>query len=261
MESARDRSRATVFKTLLEPNARWNQERRDIADNDLRRIVDETSTINPDLRKELLYSWQHGFIENKPQDDSIQDSPTLLRKGENRKSGKALMNPLKGKVQSESPHTIKTTAGAVYRKSDIAKAKIAINEPKDKQPKKANTNRSPYGDEPKTKTKKNETIIQSEDSESEELSEEQKGSDRKKVGTTCQDSNYYVTSRDIEVNGGLNLSGKRAKPNNAGPRLQNVKMDKGEKLKAKKQTIQEPKKKRGKQLQKQQVHVRLVRTL
>ena len=54
VESARDRSRATALKTLLEANARWNEERRDTSTNDLRRIVDETSTIYPDLRKELL---------------------------------------------------------------------------------------------------------------------------------------------------------------------------------------------------------------
>ena len=117
VESARDRSRATALKTLLEANARWNEERRDISDNDLRRIVDETSTINPDLRKELLYSWQYGFIEDKPQEYTVQGSPTLLRKDESRKSGKALMNTLKGKVQSESPDTVKTAA-----EQSIAKA-------------------------------------------------------------------------------------------------------------------------------------------
>ena len=71
MESARDRSRATALKTLLEANARWNEVRRDTSSNDLRRIVDETSTLNPDLRKELLYSWQYGFIEDKPREDTL----------------------------------------------------------------------------------------------------------------------------------------------------------------------------------------------
>ena len=110
---------------------------------------------------------------------------------------------------------------------------------------KANTNKSPHGDEPETKTKKKAALIHSENSGSEEFSEEPKGSNRKKVGTACQDSNYYVTSRDKELNGGLSLSGKRAKPNNSGPVLQNAKMDKGERLKAKKQTIQEPKQKKA----------------
>ena len=47
----------------------------------IRRIVDETSTIIPDLRKELLYWWQYGFIEDKLQE--IEPSRTnLLRKDE-----------------------------------------------------------------------------------------------------------------------------------------------------------------------------------
>ena len=171
VESARDRSRATALKTLLEANARWNEARRDTSSNDLRRIVDETSTINTDLRKELLYSWQYGLIEDKPQEDTLAESSTLLRKDENRKSGKALTNPLEGKVQSELPHTVKTAAGAVYRKSDIAKAKIVISEPQEKPRKKVNTNRSPHSDEPKTKLKKKEVVIQSESSDSDDLSD------------------------------------------------------------------------------------------
>ena len=107
VESAKDRDRAKALKTLLEANARWNVTRRDTSANDIKRIVDETSTKNPDLRKELLYSWEYGFIEDKPEEDD-QRSPNLLRKDEGRKSGKALTNPLKGKVRSETPHTVKT---------------------------------------------------------------------------------------------------------------------------------------------------------
>ena len=99
VESARDRSRATVLKTLLEANAQWNEERRDTSTNDLRRIVDKTSTINPDLRKELLYSWQYGFIEDKPREDALTGSPTLSRKYDNRKREKALTNSFKVRVQ------------------------------------------------------------------------------------------------------------------------------------------------------------------
>ena len=57
VESVKDRDRAKALKTLLEANARWNATRRDTSANDIKRIVDETSTINPDLRKELLCSW------------------------------------------------------------------------------------------------------------------------------------------------------------------------------------------------------------
>ena len=53
---AKERARAKELKQLLEANARWNVTRRDISDKELRRVVDETSTINPELRKELLYS-------------------------------------------------------------------------------------------------------------------------------------------------------------------------------------------------------------
>ena len=153
MESAKDRDRAKALKTLLEANALWNATRRDTTANDLRRIVNETSTINPDLRKELLGSWEYGFSKDKPQEDEPR-SPNLLRKDENRKSGKALTNPRKGKVQSETPHTVKTAAGAVYRKSDIAQTKIDTSDLKKKSPKIGKTRRSPHGDEPKTKSKK-----------------------------------------------------------------------------------------------------------
>ena len=72
VESAKDRARATAVKTLLEVNARWNETRRDTFANDLRRVVAETSTINPELRKELLYSWQYGFIEDRPQEAELE---------------------------------------------------------------------------------------------------------------------------------------------------------------------------------------------
>ena len=134
VESAKKRDREKALRTLLEANAHWNTTRRDTLANDIRRIVDETSTINPELRKEFLYSWGYGFIEDKPEE--IEPNANLLRKDENRESGKALTNLLKGKVVSETPQTVKTAAGAVYRKSDIAKAKTDTNDTRDKSPKK-----------------------------------------------------------------------------------------------------------------------------
>ena len=59
-DMTKDRARARALKELLEANARWNQTRRDTSANDLRRTVDETSTSNPELRKEMLYSWKRG---------------------------------------------------------------------------------------------------------------------------------------------------------------------------------------------------------
>ena len=52
--AANNRDRAEALKTLLEANALWNATRRGTSANELKLIVDETSTLNPDLRKELF---------------------------------------------------------------------------------------------------------------------------------------------------------------------------------------------------------------
>ena len=124
--AAKERARAKELKQLLEANERWNATRRDISDSELRRVVDETSTINPELRKTLLYSWERGFIEDKQPKVTENLSGSFLRKHEQRRSGKALTIPLKGKVVSETPSTVKTAAGAVYQKSDIARSKLPV---------------------------------------------------------------------------------------------------------------------------------------
>ena len=64
MNSDRDRQRAKALKKLLEANARWNEERRDAAKIDIRKVVDETGQSNLELRKEIIYSWEKGFIED-----------------------------------------------------------------------------------------------------------------------------------------------------------------------------------------------------
>ena len=64
-----------------------------------------------------------------------------------RRIRKALTRPLRGKVVAETPSTVKTAAGAIYRKSDIAKAKIVVQD-------KVNHRRSPTGEEPKKKQQK-----------------------------------------------------------------------------------------------------------
>ena len=123
VDSAKDRARARALKKLLEANARWDQIRRNTSANDLRCIVDETSTINPELCKEMLFSWERGFIEDKPEDSVRQNqcSPILLQRYEGRRSGKALTKPLNWKVTSETPSTVKTAAGAIYRKVKLPK--------------------------------------------------------------------------------------------------------------------------------------------
>ena len=215
VESAKNRNRAKFSRTLLEANARWNTTRRDTSANDIRRIVGETSTINPELRKELLYSWEYGFIEDKPED--LDPSTNLLRKDENRKSGKALTNPLKGKVVSETPHTVKTAAGAVYRKSDFAHAKIDTNDTRDKSPKTEHSRRSPHADEPRSKSKKKKGGSKKKTSDPDEMPELQQRSNLDITAAFYQISQQNVTSKELEVNGGLDLAVSRAKPNNAGP--------------------------------------------
>ena len=120
VNSDRDRQRAKALKELLEANARWNHERRDAAKNDVRRIVDETGLLNPDLRKEMIYSWEKGFIEDKEPEQSKSPPKTILRKDPLRKSGQALTKQLKGKIATETDSTIKTTTGSIYRKSDCS---------------------------------------------------------------------------------------------------------------------------------------------
>ena len=225
----KDRARAKELKQLLEANARWNATRRDLSDSELRRVVDETSTINPELRKELLYSWERGFIEDKQTTSKEDLSGSFLRKHEQRKSGKALTIPLKSKIVSETPSTIKTAAGAVYRKSDIARSKLST------QPKaySSEKKRSPTGEEPRSKQQKTGTLPVEEDSDS---AEEHDAKDRglrdenledSQLKEKFQNSPSVVTSRDTRTGGGLNLGGKRGKPNRAGPVVQNTKTTRG----------------------------------
>ena len=131
----------------------------------MRRVVDETSPINPELRKELLYSWERGFVEDKQTAETDNWSGDFLRKHEQRKSGKALTIPLKGKIVAETPSTVKTAAGAVYRKSDIAKSRLPVQSTVSGSEKK----RSPTGEEPRSKQQK--TVTQYEDSDSESVEE------------------------------------------------------------------------------------------
>ena len=193
---------------LLKANSRWNQTRRDTSANDLRRTVEEASTINPELQKEMLYSWERGFVEDKLEDivNQRQWSPILLRTNEGRKSGKALTKPLKGKVVAETPSTVKTAAGSIYRKSD-----------------KNNHRCSPTGEEPKKKQQK-QPQRQPDDQEEadnsgseEDLLLEQRSIDPVEAQQKFQDSPTVVTSKDILQGGGLNLAVKRAKPNMAAP--------------------------------------------
>ena len=122
LQSVKDRELARALKTLLEAHARWNATRRDTSANDIRRIVDKTITINPDLRKELLFLWEWRFIKDKQIEQCGTQAQNLLRKDESRKSGKALTNPLKGKVIIDNLR-LKTVAGQYTGKAIQPKQK------------------------------------------------------------------------------------------------------------------------------------------
>ena len=128
------------------------------------------------------------------------------------------MKPLKGRVVTETPSTVKTAAGSIYRKSDVAKVKVAVP---DKE--KGNNRRSPTGEEPKSKQQRQSKRQANEQDEAEisqsdeELLLEQQSIDPSNAKLQFQDSPSVVTSKDILQGGGLNLAVRRAKPNLAGP--------------------------------------------
>ena len=66
--------------------------------------MDETGLLNPDLLKEMILSWEKGFIEDKVEDQSKSPPTTILRKDPLRKSGQALTKQLKGKIASETDY-------------------------------------------------------------------------------------------------------------------------------------------------------------
>ena len=207
---AKDRDRAKALKTLLEANARWNASDSDIwsfvdetstINPELRKellyswevLVDETITINPELRKELLYSWEEGFIEDKPNEEQNNAwSPVLLRNDENRKSGKALTN-YKGKVTSQTPSTVKTAAGAIYRKIYIAQSKIKSPLPL----KIAKNAKSPKLEDAKKKRVGTNAQLQ-ETLHSEDEDNYKNKADDTKATEPFQDSPVRVTSRNTE---------------------------------------------------------------
>ena len=76
----RGRARAGALKDLLEANARWTAKCRDAAAYDIKQLVEEISTIIPELRKELLNSWEEELIEEKLDSMLIDQSLRILRK-------------------------------------------------------------------------------------------------------------------------------------------------------------------------------------
>ena len=69
------------------------------------------------------------FIEDKQNNDTGPMSGKFVRNHEQRKSGKALTIPSKGKIIAETPLTVKKAAGAVYRKSDRSERILQWKDP------------------------------------------------------------------------------------------------------------------------------------
>ena len=215
MSSVRDREKARTLKTLLEANAKWNTKWRESARNYLRRTLDDASTINPHLRKELLHSWERGFVEDKLTPAKTDLSPNLPCKDENRKSGTALTNPLKGNVVSGTSTTDTTAERLIYRKSNITSSKIPITG--------FSTSGTKSGQKVKMKSplEENETKHQRQEIESpleseseEETRQQQQENQAEKL---FQNSDTVVTSKETSVGGGPNLAVKRAKINHREP--------------------------------------------
>ena len=211
--SDRDKERAKALKELLEANARWNNERRDAAKNDIRKLVDETGLLNPDLRKEMIFSWEKGFVEDKVENQCKSPPKTILRKDPLRKSVQALTRQLKGKIASDTDSTIKTSTGSIYRKSDIAQSKTVLT-----QENQRSTSKSPSVEPTKKFKRISSPELLEELGSDEELQEEMEIADAMNPIERFQKSQTIVTSKDTEAGGGLNLAVKRAKPNLAGPK-------------------------------------------
>ena len=92
---------------------------------------------NPELRKTKIYSWEKGFIEDKEDETTLPPKKTSLRKDDLRKSEQALTKQLKQKIKAEMGSTVKTSAGSIYRKSDIAQAKIKLQKTRPREQGKA----------------------------------------------------------------------------------------------------------------------------
>ena len=159
----------------------------------------------------MIYSWEKGFIEDKEQENTQSPKKTILRKDELRKSGQALTKPLKGKISTETGLTVKTLTGSNYRKSDIAQAKISLQQEKTRS-----KSRNPSA-EPHMKLQRinSPEILEDIDSD-EELRRAVEQADFVNPVDRFQQNQTVITSKDTEAGGGL-LSIKRAKPYTAGP--------------------------------------------
>ena len=160
--------------------------------------MDETGLLNPDLRKEMIYPWEKGFIEDKEPEQSKSPPKTILRKDPLRKSRQALTKQMKSKIASESDSTIKTTTGSIYRKSDIAQSRTVLTHENQRSESKS-TSAEP--------TKKFQMISSPEALEDigsdEELQQDMEIADAANPIDRFQQSQTVVTSKDTNAGGVL----------------------------------------------------------
>ena len=123
--------------------------------------------------------------------------------------------PLQRKITSETGSTVKTSVGSIYRKSDIAEAKISLQRELTQS-----SNRSQSA-EPRKKLEKISSLEKLEENDSDEQVQRQaQQADLSYPTESFQQSHTKVTSKDTEAGGfSLNLAIKRPKPNKGGPGL------------------------------------------
>ena len=117
-----------------------------------------------------------------------------------------------GKIASETDSTIKTSAGSIYRKSDIAQSKTVLTQENQ------STSKSPSFEPTKKFKRISSPELLEELGSEDKLQGEMEIADAMNPTERFQKSQTIVTSKDTEAGGGLNLAVKRAKPNLAGPK-------------------------------------------
>ena len=132
----------SLLAELITTNTWMDRRRRILERNNRHRFELMGPYINP-LWHQMTLIDDCIFVDNRLEVPRQWRPAVLKRKadhcGQNRKSGKALTKPRKGKVTSETPSTVKTASGALNQKSDFAQAKVDIQSPsKYKKPGKGN---------------------------------------------------------------------------------------------------------------------------
>ena len=134
----------------------------------------------------------------------------ILRKDDLEKSGQALTKSLKGKIASETGSTMKTSGVSIYRKSDIAEAKVTLQLQLTQS-----SSKSPSAEPRKNLQKISSQERLEESFADEELQRLAHQADLSFPAEGFQQSHKIVTSKDTSWV--LNFAIERAKPNKGGP--------------------------------------------